>query len=89
MFETEWILQPLLSGYSKIDFPNKAKGTPYYEQILICDEDYPLVMVHIDTFWKRHGDDSIYDALKHGTTIKIRARFNIIDEDYTREEEDE
>jgi hypothetical protein len=79
-FEAEWKLKPQLSGYSKIEFPDKKIGTPYYEMILLCDNDYPMALLHIDTFWTRHGKDAIYHALIKGEDITIKVKLDIVNE---------
>ena len=81
MFETEWTLKPLISGYSKIEFPNKKIGTPYMEQVLISDGDWPFAVVNIDTWCpKDTHDDDVYDAIKQGRKVKVTVKFTIIDE---------
>jgi hypothetical protein len=77
-FEAEWKLKPLISGYSKIEFPDKKIGTPYYEQILLCDGDYPIALFHVDTFWTRHGKDEIYTALNQGNDVTIKVRLDVV-----------
>ena len=87
-FEKEFTLKPLVSGHSMISFPGKEKGKPYYEQILMYDGDWPFAVVHVDTFWPgARGKGlpvslyAIHDALNEGRTVKVRVRFDIIEED--------
>jgi len=81
MIEKEITLKPLISGYTQTEFADKPKGTPYYEQILVKDEDYPIAMVHIDIFWPGRRDNTpkekydIYDTLLSGQELKIIATF--------------
>ena len=81
--EKEFTLKPLISGYSKHIVP---AGKPYYEQIVMHDGDYPFAMVHQDLFWPgQRGRNpkelyAIHDALNEGRTIKVRVRFDIIEE---------
>ena len=89
--EKEFTLKPLVSGHSMTSFPGKENGRLYYEQILMYDEEWPLALVHIDTFWpgRREGNPTklyaIHDALNEGRTVKVRVRFDIIDEDNPRD----
>jgi len=82
--ETEWILVPLISGYTTVEFTGKPIGTPYYEQILIYENDYPFAVVHVDTFWKAVGDEYIYKSLLEGNQLTLKVTFDLIDEDYPR-----
>lgn len=81
-FEKEFILRPLISGYSHLTL---TKGKPYYEQILWLDEDYPFALVHIDCFWPGKKEINpeekyiIYDALKNGEQVKIKVTFEKTD----------
>jgi len=88
MFETEWRLRPLISGKTTQDYQSRPKGTPYYEQVLLYDHlnsesgDWPFAIVHMDTFWTRHGDDQIYDSIKQGNDITVKVTFELVDENY-------
>ena len=88
MIEKEFILKPLVSGYSTFSID---KDKPYYEQVLIYEQDYPVAMVHGDLFWPGQRKSNpemlfdIHDALYAGRTIKVRVKFTLIDEDYTRD----
>ena len=75
--EKEFTLKPLVSGYSK---GIKPEGRPYYEQILMYDISWPFALVHIDNFYQSHGGVPIFDALSAGRTVKVRVRFDIIEE---------
>ena len=85
-FEKEFTLKPLISGHSMISFPHKGKGAPYREQVLMYDNEWPFAVVHIDTFWpgKRERNPielyAIHDALEKGDTVKVRVRFDIIED---------
>ncbi len=85
--EKEFTLKPLVSGYRKIAYPNKPIGEPYYEQILMQEGDYPFAIVHIDTFWPGQRERNpielyaIHDALNEGYTVKVRVRFDIIEDE--------
>jgi hypothetical protein len=87
MIEKEITLRPILSGHSQIEFANKPKGTPYYEQILWMEDDYPFAMVHVDTFWpgqrKLTLEDKyiIYEALNDGQDVKVKVTFEMIEDE--------
>ena len=88
MFETEWRIQPLISGKTTTDFINRPKGTFYYEQVLLYENlssesgEWPFAIIHMDTFWNRHKDGEIYDSIKNGNDIKVKVTFELIDENY-------
>jgi hypothetical protein len=71
MIEKELLAKPLVSGHSK--YSNSVKT--YYEKVILYDDEYPFAMVHIDLFYQRDGDSSIYDTLNAGQQIKIIASF--------------
>lgn len=81
-FVTTWSLRPLISGKNTLSYASKSEGTPYYEQILIYDGDFPFAVVHMDTFWTRHGNDEIYQEIRKGNNVKVEVTFKIIETDY-------
>lgn len=52
-------------------------GEVYYEQILICIDDYPLGVVSVDNFHDRKNRD-LYDRLIKGEETKVSVTFKVI-----------
>jgi hypothetical protein len=70
--EKEVMLVPICIGYTK-------EKSPYYEQILVYDGDYPIFMIHIDTLYERNKYDSgIYHELSCGNKVNCKLSFEVI-----------
>jgi hypothetical protein len=70
-------LKPLRSGASTLGDRQRV----YYEQILVCEGEYPVAMVHIDLFFVKdhHEDNTIYRRLDKGEAVECFVTFKISD----------
>jgi hypothetical protein len=75
MFETEWVLLPIVSG------ENKNTNISYVEQVLIFDDGWPFAVTHMDTFYP---SDDLYEMLRQGSQIKVKVSFEILDENFAQ-----
>lgn len=71
-----WKLEPILTH--KAEKPKRE----YYDEIIVRDDaNYPVAMMHIDTFYNQKGIDSaIYEKLNLGKSVTVEVIMNDITE---------
>lgn len=74
--EVEWTLHPV-STTSKYGTPMNRKEKIYYEQIIIKQDDYPIALTHIDTFWAPNYDTTIHDRLTNGEKVTVLVKISV------------
>jgi hypothetical protein len=80
-------LVPVITGHNKVIEPI---GKPQYDAFLIYDiydSGYPVALTHVDFFWKRNGDNKIYDRLVAGKETEVECRFILTANNSEDEEE--
>lgn len=71
MDKLQWKLKPIHTGTSKI-----TKGKNYYSQILVYDRNnFPLALIHIDSFHFEANNNNIYNHLDKGKEIIVSLEF--------------